>query len=74
MPAKEHSVFVWQDVDAAPSMIPAERIRVESDGFLWRFVLGGSAQLIAIAYEGICLGAYWNPDYVASSLRKPTSP
>lgn len=74
MPVREHSVFVWQDVDAAPSIIPAEKIRVESDGFLWRFVLGGSAQLIAIAYEGICLGAYWNPDYVASSLRKPTSP
>ncbi len=22
-------------------------------------------------YEGTCLGAYWNPDYVTSVLRKP---
>ena len=74
LPTGQHTVFVWQDVDAAPSIIPADKIRVESDGFLWRFAFGGSAPLIAIAYEGICLGAYWNPDYVASSLRKPTSP
>jgi hypothetical protein len=37
-------------------------------------VFGGSAPLIAIAYEGICLGAYWNSDYVASLLRKPIAP
>jgi hypothetical protein len=26
---------------------------------------------MAIAYEGSCLGAYWNPDYVVSVLKKP---
>jgi hypothetical protein len=25
---------------------------------------------MAIAYEGVCLGAYWNSDYIASVLRK----
>jgi hypothetical protein len=73
LPTREHAVFVWQDVDAAPSIIPADRIRVESDGFSWRFVFGKPAPLIAIAYEGIFLGAYWNSDYVASLLSKPIS-
>ena len=74
LPAGKHAVFVWQDVNTIPSIIPADKIRVESDGSLWRFGFGGSAPLIAIAYEGICLGAYWNPDYVASLLRTPISP
>lgn len=74
LPTVGHAVFVWQNVDAVPSIIPADKIRVESDGFLWRFVFGGSAPLVAIAYEGICLGAYWNSDYVASQLKKPISP
>ena len=74
LPTEGHTVLVWQDVDAVPSIIPADKIRVESDGSLWRFVLGGSAPLIAIAYEGICLGAYWNSDYVVSLLRKPIAP
>jgi hypothetical protein len=74
LPSGEHSVFVWQNVDSAPSIIPADQIRIESDGFLWRFAFAGSAPLIAVAYEGICLGAYWNSDYVASLFRKPASP
>ena len=56
LPAKEHSVFVWQDVDADPSIILSDKIRVESDGFLWRFVFGG----ISSAYR-YCIpkGSVW---------------
>jgi hypothetical protein len=73
LPTREHSIFVWQDVDTAPSIISADKIIAESDGFLWRFAISGPAPLIAIAYEGICLGAYWNPDYVASLLKRSIS-
>ena len=31
----QHAVFVWQDADAAPSIIPADKIRTETDGFVW---------------------------------------
>jgi hypothetical protein len=74
LPTIGHTVFVWRDADEVPSIILPNNIQVESDGFLWRFVFGGPAQLIAVAYEGICLGAYWNTDYVASQLKKPISP
>lgn len=74
LPTEGHTIFVWQDAYAIPSIISADAIRVESDGSLWRFAFGGLAPLIAIAYEGICLGAYWNPDYVVSLLGKPISP
>jgi hypothetical protein len=71
LPTPQHAVLVWQDAEAAPSVIPADKIHAETDGFVWKFSQAGSAALMAIAYEGTCLGAYWNPDYVASVLRKP---
>jgi hypothetical protein len=71
LPTSQHAVFVWQDAEAAPSVIPSDKIHTETDGFVWKFARAESAALMAIAYEGTCLGAYWNPDYVASVLRKP---
>jgi hypothetical protein len=74
LPTEGHTVIVWQDLEAIPSIIPFNQLRVESDGFLWRFTFGKSAALIAIAYEGICLGAYWNSDEVRSLLTRAPSP
>lgn len=71
LPSAQHTVVVWQDTESAPSIITAERISTDSDGFVWKFSHPASASLMAIAYEGICLGAYWNADCVASMLRKP---
>jgi hypothetical protein len=74
LPTVGHAIFIWQDVEEVPTVVRADKIQVEVDGFSWRFVVGGPALLIAVAYEGICLGAYWNPDYVVSRLTKPISP
>jgi hypothetical protein len=73
LPTEQHTIMVWQDAASSPSIIATNKIRVQSDGSLWEFAFGGSAPLIAITYEGICLGAYWNPDYVVSLLSKPIS-
>ena len=71
LPTPQHAVVVWRDIEATPSIIAAARICTDNDGFVWKFSQAESPSLMAIAYEGICLGAYWNADYVASMLRKP---
>ena len=73
LPTEGHTVIVWQDLETIPSIIPTNQLRVESDGFLWRFTFNGPAALIAIAYEGTCLGAYWNSDRITSQLERVPS-
>ena len=48
-------------------------IRVEQDGFIWEVSQIPTLSLMAVAYEGACLGAYWNLDHIAASLRRPLS-
>ncbi len=73
LPTPQHTVIVWQDAEADPSIVSSEKIRTENDGFVWKFSQTGSVALMAIAYEGMCVGAYWNSDYLAPMLRKPVT-
>ena len=71
--ANGHTIWVWKDVEAQPVAFSGSDIRVEQDGFIWEVSRIPTLSLMAVAYEGACLGAYWNLDHFAASLRRPLS-
>jgi hypothetical protein len=73
LPKSGHAVWVWKDIDSAPQTFLGNDIAVENDGFTWKVAKYSTAVLVAIVYEGICLGAWWSQDHILASFRKPLS-
>jgi hypothetical protein len=71
--ANGHTIWVWKDIEAQPVAFSGNDIRVAQDGFIWEVSRIPTSSLMAVAYEGACLGAYWNLDHIAASLRRPLS-
>ena len=73
LPNSGHAVWVWKDFDSEPRQFCGNEIVVENDGFTWRVSKYNAAVLVAVVYEGICLGAWWSQDHILAALRKPIS-
>jgi hypothetical protein len=72
-PSLDHAVWVWSDIDAPPRVIPGREIRVEHDGFVWKLPEVNRVAVLAVAYQGACLGTFWNPDLISVAFRHSVS-
>jgi len=73
LPRSGHAVWVWKDIDSEPERFCGNEIVVENDGFTWKVSKYNTAVLVAIVYEGISLGGWWNQDHILASFRRPLS-
>jgi hypothetical protein len=73
LPNTGHAAWVWEDINAAPRALSSHEIIVENDGFTWKVPNCGTAVLVAVVFEGVCLGGWWSQDHILDSFRKPLS-
>jgi hypothetical protein len=73
LPNIGHAAWVWEDINAAPRAFSSHEIIVENDGFTWKVPNCGTAVLVAVVFEGVCLGGWWSQDHILDSFRKPLS-
>jgi len=71
--ANRHTVFTWTDIHAQPFAISETDIRVEKDGFVWELSRIPDCPLMAVSYQGVCIGAYWDLNHIGAILRQPIS-
>lgn len=72
-PSLDHTVWVWTDIAAPPRVIPGRDIRSEHDGFIWKLPEVTQVAALAVAYQGACLGAYWNTNLISGALHHSLS-
>jgi hypothetical protein len=72
-PSPDHEVWVWSDIDTASRRIPGRDIRSEQDGFVWKLPELTQVAVLALAYQGACLGTSWNTDLISAALRRSLS-
>jgi len=73
LPSPDHAVWIWRDIGAPPRVIPGRDIRSEHDGFIWKLPEVNQVAVLAVAYQGACLGTSWNTNLISSALRNSLS-
>ena len=73
LPKNGHAVWVWEDINTNPHTVFSPEIVAENDGFVWKVPKCKTAVLVAVVFEGVCLGSWWNPDHIVAAFRKPLS-
>jgi hypothetical protein len=73
VPGKDHSVFAWSALHNAPRVISKDNIRSDPQGFAWALPELGQVAALAIAYQGSCLGSYWNSSYISAGINQTRS-
>lgn len=72
-PTKDHAVWIWQDIDGEPQSVVGDQILARGDGFIWKTSKPPKTSIVAVTYEGVCLGSWWSQDHILSALRRPLS-
>jgi hypothetical protein len=73
IPSEHHSVVVWSALHNAPRAISKNSIRSDPQGFAWALPEIGQAAAVAVAYQGCCLGSYWNAGLISAGLNQTRS-
>jgi hypothetical protein len=72
-PREGHAVVVWPTHGTTATSlhhVPIEKVQPEQDGLLWTLPPFPQPRALAISYEGVCLGAWWDQGAVLHAIQQ----
>jgi len=73
LPSPHHALLVWPDINSVPRKMMGPDLRSEFNGFVWKVPEPGPVAVLAVTYQGACLGTYWNSAMISASFLRPPS-